>query len=412
MGSSQSPHSEHLDDSTQNANPLFGDQPTPRKDNPSSPMKDMSSPSKDAPKSSSSSFTIAGAVALLLLLVATIVSIVTLVQVMGISKAAPAQPATVASTSSPAAQQIAMSVEAGTNFAFENICEGKKPVHADPVAEDNYFQNTACMVEGVIDVLEQAGANVTEGYVGQFDAGGRVPITEPYWTQGLCPVNVHWHLGAEHLSVGEYDEAGTGPAMAKGRKLLASDVREGFRCHKYADTPAFTTEYNWKHCVGMHVGSTYEVHWPHSAAGACGTPNQFQTPFYDGVFCKGGIISLDPLNTFEKIGVQAQVFTIINDEAYYYPDLMRGMIVDGEMGSDIAMYTGSTTGTSRNNEVCSRFTPITWQVDRKCHVISASSFDKMCADMKAQRDDMSDDLHAHGSRELVADKLAANNQQG
>jgi hypothetical protein len=43
-------------------------------------------------------------------------------------------------------------------------------------------------------------------------------------------------------------------------------------------------------------------------------------------------------------------------------------------------------------------------------MISASSFDKMCFDMKMQRDDMSDDLHAHGSRELVKDDLAANNQ--
>ena len=30
--------------------------------------------------------------------------------------------------------------------------------------------------------------------------------------------------------------------------------------------------------------------------------------------------------------------------------------------------------------------------------------------MKAQRDDMSDDLYAHGSRELVDDELAADNQ--
>ena len=134
------------------------------------------------------------------------------------------------------------------------------------------------------------------------------------------------------------------------------------------------------------------MHWPHSAAGACGTPNQYQTPFYDGkepdanglpdaplaaaantfevpieicvvgVFCIDGIISLDPLNTFQKIGVQAQVFTIVNDEQYYYPDLIRGMIVDGEMGQDIAMYTGSTTGTSRSNKICSRYTPVTWQV--------------------------------------------------
>ena len=43
-------------------------------------------------------------------------------------------------------------------------------------------------------------------------------------------------------------------------------------------------------------------------------------------------------------------------------------------------------------------------------MISASSFDKMCADMKAQRDDMTDDLYAHGSRTLVSDQLTANNQ--
>jgi len=161
----------------------------------------------------------------------------------------------------------------------------------------------------------------------------------------------------------------------------------------------------------MEVGQTYEVHWPHSAAGACGTPDQYQSPFYDGVFCRDGIISLDPLNTYQKIGVQSQTFTIVNDEDYYYPDLMRGMIVEGDFGADMAKYTGSTTGTSRSNEICSTYTPITWQVDRKCHLISASTFDKMCADMKSQRDDMSSDFYPHGSRELVADHLAANNQQ-
>merc|ERR1712078_551766 len=106
------------------------------------------------------------------------------------------------------------------------------------------------------------------------------------------------------------------------------------------------TPYDWKYCSGMEVGATYEIHWPHPAAGACGTPNQYQTPFYDGVFCRPGIISLSPLNTFQKIGVQSQVFVIVNDESYYYPDLIRGMIVDGEFGADVAKYTGSTTGTT------------------------------------------------------------------
>ena len=83
---------------------------------------------------------------------------------------------------------------------------------------------------------------------------------------------------------------------------------------------------------------------------------------FTGVFCNDGIISLSPLNTYQKIGVQGQVFTIVNDESYYYPDLIRGMIVDGEMGQDISKYTGSTTGTSRSNVICSMYTPITWQV--------------------------------------------------
>lgn len=131
-------------------------------------------------------------------------------------------------------------------------------------------------------------------------------------------------------------------------------------------------------------------------------------------FCRfgqgGGVDEVDLLADLPgRVGVQAQVFTIINDEDYYYPDLMRGMIIDGEHGADMAHYTGSTTGTTRNNEICSSYTPITWQVDRKCHLISASSFDKMCADMKLQRDDMSDDLHAHGAREVVSPEFAANN---
>jgi len=170
----------------------------------------------------------------------------------------------------------------------------------------------------------------------------------------------------------------------------------------------------------MVVGETYEIHWPHSAAGACGTKWQYQTPFYDGVFCNDGIIKVAPLNTFEKIGVQSQTFVIINDEAYYEPNLIQGMLTGAASvtgmpprAADMAMYTGSTTGTSRDNEICSRFAPITWQVDRTCHVVSASSFDKLCQDMKANLanggDDMSGDYYPHGARTLVANPFTANN---
>jgi hypothetical protein len=285
----------------------------------------------------------------------------------------------------------------------ENECKGKK-VQLD---------NIDCLTEALENVLPQAGGNVTMGFRGEMVVGHE-PIKTPYFQNDMCPVNVHWHLGTEHLSVGEYDEMGAGPHTKPGdmRRKLAGDedVRGGFRCRHYDENDEkFTKPYDWKHCVGMEVGETYEVHWPHSAAGACGTINQFQTPFYDGVLCR--IEVLGDLSRIQlQVGVQAQVFTIVNDEDYFYPDLMRGMIVDGEMGTEITKYTGSTTGTSRNNEICSAYAPITWQVDRKCHMISASTFDKMCADMKSQRSDMSDDLYAHGSRELVDPKFTANNQ--
>ena len=100
----------------------------------------------------------------------------------------------------------------------------------------------------------------------------------------------------------------------------------------------------------------------------------------------------------------------VNDEDYYYPNLIDGMIVGGEYGTHMTKYTGSTTGDSRSNEMCSQYAGITWQVDRKCHLISASSFDKMCADMLSQKDDMSGDVYPHGSREIVAEHLTADNQ--
>lgn len=296
---------------------------------------------------------------------------------------------------------------------------------------DNYCEDTKLSLSNfnctlaIANDIEQAGANVTYGFEGLINNSATPPIMTAYYLQGLCPVNVHWHLGAEHLSVGEYDENGYAPyddyaaddstssyvddEDSRRRGLAGSGgVRRGGLCHYYDDSnDKFTKEYDWQHCVDMQVGQTYEVHWPHSTVGACGTPYQYQTPFYDGVFCNFASMATNTTQTHDNIGVQAQVFTVVNDESYYYPDLFKGMIVAGDYGDDIAYYTGSTTGTTRSNTVCSAYSPITWQVDRKCHLISASSFDKMCADMKAQSDDMSHDLYAHGSREVVTKELTA-----
>jgi Delta carbonic anhydrase len=157
-------------------------------------------------------------------------------------------------------------------YTSENPCDGATPT-------DDYFNNVPCMVDGVLNTLEQAGANVTVGYKGEINATDRMPIMTTYNEAGLCPVNVHWHLGAEHYSAGEYDEFGTsidaetdasdqGDARRR-RNKVTGDTQEGYLCNLYdKEDPKFNTEYDWKYCVDMFVGETYEVHWPHSAAGA------------------------------------------------------------------------------------------------------------------------------------------------
>jgi len=295
-----------------------------------------------------------------------------------------------------------------------NPCQGKK---ID-------FPNIPCYDDGVkaADVKGQAGADVTK------DKQGLIEVDyEPIKTifnqaeKGLCPVNVHWHQGAEHRSEGEYDESfdDMGPAAkdvaeaadGDGHRMLSGEGRQGFRCSHNDGSDMFTKEYDWKFCEKMHVGETYEVHWPHSAAGACGTIWQFQSDFYDGVFCNIDGPDGIPPDLQNYVGVQAQVFTIVNDEDYYYPDLMRGMMVDGaDAGTHITKYTGSTTGDGRDNdESCSQYAAITWQVDRKCHMVSASTFDKMCFDMLNQADDMSMDIYPHGAREVVDNELTSDN---
>lgn len=307
------------------------------------------------------------------------------------------------------------------------VAESKEPVVFKP--EDNpcdgmrpNLPNEACLeaMEGqfspgmeldpdIFTTGPQSGVNVTKGYNGARKVDYK-PITEPYREKGLCPVNVHWHIGSEHYSMGEYDEKGTGP-------IDFHEGRQGFRCNYYdASDEKFTTPYQWEHCIGMAIGQTYEVHWPHSTQGACNEPWQYQSPFYDGVFCNlsfEDFLTLSPQDIAHNVGVQSQTFTVVNDEEYYYPDLFSGMILDEAAGKgvDLAIYTGSTTGTQRDNQVCSPFSPITWQVDRKCHLISASSFDRMCKQMEQQADNMKDDLYAHGSRELVIDIHAADNHQ-
>ena len=106
------------------------------------------------------------------------------------------------------------------------------------------------------------------------------PITSTFLEAGLCPVNVHWHTGAEHTSAGEYDctTQECGPTgKGTGRRVLSkyglldkkadgthrglSDDdgpdRQGFRCNHYdKNDPKFTKPYHFKFCSKeMTVGA-------------------------------------------------------------------------------------------------------------------------------------------------------------
>ena len=135
-----------------------------------------------------------------------------------------------------------------------NPCEDMK--YNSTSAPSSAMSNVACFgdVTDVTDVTvatagPQAGADVTTGQytdqAGVADDTGLLatdstPITTTLADGGLCAVNVHWHIGAEHRSVGQYDEAGQGPTVQGGGRRLSGGgdaPREGHRCNnKYDDT--------------------------------------------------------------------------------------------------------------------------------------------------------------------------------
>eukprot|EP00984_Skeletonema_dohrnii_P003215 scaffold1067_cov148-Skeletonema_dohrnii-CCMP3373.AAC.1 len=230
--------------------------------------------------------------------------------------AAPAAPAEDTMSAVAAAPSTTDFVALKENSIFldyrDNVCAGAQLAVANKLCAD-------------LEVpTPQAGGNVTKGYVGDLDVGSLKPHTDTYFQGDMCPVNVHWHLGTEHYSYGQYDENGKGPhGTAKrpewaNRDLAAAGekVRGGFHCHHYdEEDEKFTKPYDWKYCTNMEVGETYEVHWPHSSVGDCGTVNQYQTPFYDGVFCNLSMeqfaaIAVDPQNIASNVGVHGQVFTV------------------------------------------------------------------------------------------------------
>jgi len=286
----------------------------------------------------------------------------------------------------------------------------------------------------------QSATDVTAGAAGDRDPA-LAPIVD-YNDKGMCTVNVHWHIGAEHRSGGQYDETAEFDHPNKDtyagshRRLASADggMRIGHMCVKgkelweakdpsVRNTDGSVNEYDWKYCKDMHVGLTYEFHWPHSSLGACQTPWQYQYHFLDGVLCgatmgnldiatAAGALTSNPPGAY--IGVEGQVFTIVNGmggEAIRPTwDVLNGW--DRQSATDVAYYQGSTTGdavqsgANAGDKCRGTGDLVTWHVDRECHTLEASTMDEMCRRMLViSADDMSPDVAPHGARETVVAAL-------
>merc|ERR1719353_991439 len=193
-----------------------------------------------------------------------------------------------------------MKVDYGENPCIDST--GQAPLRAD-------LGDIECESAGA-----QSATDVTKGAAGDLDPA-LAPIVD-YNDMGMCTVNVHWHIGAEHRSEGQYDDA---------------SVR---------NSDGSVKEYDWKYCKDMHVGLTYEFHWPHSSLGACQTPWQYQYHFLDGVLCgatQGGVDIATAANA-----LTTKTHGTGGDGVRPTWDVLNGW--DRQAAKDVAYYQGSTTG--------------------------------------------------------------------
>jgi hypothetical protein len=150
--------------------------------------------------------------------------------------------------------------------------------------------------------------------------------------------------------------------------------------------------YEFQYCKGdVAVGKSYEIHYVHSSAGY--TKEEGTEAEVDGIDdglggAANGRGLLNPM-----VVVEAQVFQIVNG-ADNVGDMLHGWTVVGHNNS--VMYSGSTTGPSHTNSICSPYV-ITWHVDKDCHLVSPASFDNLCKQMKDMYK-LTADLKPHGSR--------------
>jgi len=240
------------------------------------------------------------------------------------------------------------------------------------------------------DLFRDAEGNLPEG-TRHADS----PVLNKAQAAYLPQTNIHFHLGAEHRSNSYNDSSDSDEydSQSDAHRRLSESPRPGFMCPTTKFTEEQLKPYEFKYCTGnVQVGKSYEVHYVHSSAG------DTEVGLSDGLGAAAGGTRglLNPM-----VAVQAQTFVLVNDSGdslLQDNDLLHGWGHTDHRNA--LMYTGSTTGSSfDNDQSCSPYT-ISWHVDLDCHAISAESFDNMCKDM-SELYGLVKDLAPHSSRVLV-----------
>lgn len=242
----------------------------------------------------------------------------------------------------------------------------------------------------------------------------------------LTLTNVHYHLGAEHKTDEIYDStlSETFDRETAHGRALSETPRPGFMCPVQEYTAEQLAGYNFSSCKGMEVGKTFEFHFVFSSAGReHGEGDDYQHLITDGLgSAANGRGLLNPM-----IIVRALSFLVLNDDEFDVPAFAPGGSYDQAVQRNVndgvdrtllrhfmdqkdvlapeatdlnnfVRYSGSTTGETYDNEVCSPYT-VSWHVNTKCLEISAKSIDDYCKIM--DKYGVEKDLGVHGSRKLV-----------
>ncbi|CAJ1334320.1 unnamed protein product [Effrenium voratum] len=197
------------------------------------------------------------------------------------------------------------------------------------------------------DAEPQSPRDVTPGYVGHLTTR-----YEPYGEEerrNFLQANLHFHLGAEHRSAGEYDQ----DPPTSG---LESTVAPGLFCKTDGLTAPELADYTFEHCKNVSVGNTYEFHWVFST----GAPGQLADDGNEGELgIADGLGGAFARTVNADVIVRGQVCLIYNNasldtdaktEADYADFLTKWR---SPKPGQAVKYVGSTTGSSYNNVVCS-----------------------------------------------------------